>query len=275
MMDHHHHHHRENEFEYQEIQKAKTSSKFNRSRTIHSPRNSIEFPEKPLYVYPSPHSIERNGSIKKLHCSPLGSMVGTSFKGKVKKLYSIFDSRKENHRSSIPKPQTKHSKPLISNTLLLPGTEDRVVIYFTSIRGIRRTFEDCYTVKMILGSYRVKVDERDVSMHIAYRKELQNVIGEKNNNNIVTLPQVFIKGKYIGGAELIKQLNEIGELPKLLRGIPLRPIGYICEVCGDVRFLPCSNCDGSRKFFDEDEGQVRRCLICNENGLIRCTLCCS
>nr|XP_004249863.1 uncharacterized protein At5g39865-like [Solanum lycopersicum] len=257
MMDHH----RDNEFEYQEIEKTKTSSKFNRSRTIHSPRNSIEFPEKPLYLYPSPHSIERNGSIKKLHCSPLGSMVG-----KVKKLYSIFDSRKENPRSSIPKPQSKHS----SKPLLLAGTEDRVVIYFTSIRGIRRTFEDCYTVKMILGSYRVKVDERDVSMHMAYRKELQNVVGEKNNH---TLPQVFIKGKYIGGAELIKQLNEIGELPKLLRGVPLRPIGYICEGCGDVRFVPCSNCDGSRKFFDEDEGQVRRCLICNENGLIRCTLC--
>ncbi|KAM3359874.1 hypothetical protein P3S68_019585 [Capsicum galapagoense] len=272
-----HNHHRDNEFEHQEIQKAKASSKFNRSKTIHTPRNSIECPEKPLYLYPSPHSIERNGSIKKLHCSPLGSMVGTSFKGKVKKLYSIFDSLKENHhRSSIPKPQTtKYSKPLISSSPLLPGTEDRVVIYLTSIRGIRRTFEDCYTVKMILGSYRVKVDERDVSMHIAYRKELQSVMGEKKNNNIVTLPQIFIKGKYIGGAELIKQLNEIGELRKLLRGIPLRPIGCICEGCGDVRFVPCSNCDGSRKFFDEDDGQIRRCLVCNENGLVRCTLCCS
>ncbi|KAK4359805.1 hypothetical protein RND71_022034 [Anisodus tanguticus] len=271
-MDHHYHHHKDNEFEYQDVQKAKTSSKFNRSKTIHSPRNSIEFPEKPLYLYPSLHSIERNGSIKKPHCSPLGSMVGTSFKGKVKKLRSIFGSRKENHRCSIPKPQTKHSKPLILNSPLLPGTEDRVVIYFTSIRGIRRTFEDCYTVKMILGSYRVKVNERDVSMHNEYRKELQSVMGEKNN---VNLPQVFIKGKYIGGAELIKQLNEIGELPKLLRGLPLRPIGYICEGCGDVRFLPCSNCDGSGKYFDEDEGQIKRCYVCNENGLVRCTLCCS
>lgn len=273
-MDHHHHNHnqRNNDFEYQEINKAKTSSKFNRSKTIHSPRNPIEFPEKTLYLYPSPPSIERNGSIKKLHCSPLGSMVGTSFKGKVKKLCSIFDSRKDNHRPSIPKPQTKHSKSFNYNSCTLPGTEDRVVIYFTSIRGVRRTFEDCYTVKMIIGSYRVKADERDVSMHSAYRKELQSVMGEKNN---VTLPQVFIKGKYIGGAEVIKQLNEIGELPKLLRGIPLRPIGYICEGCGDVRFLPCSNCDGSRKFFDEDEGQVRRCHVCNENGLVRCSLCCS
>ncbi|XP_059289826.1 uncharacterized protein At5g39865-like [Lycium ferocissimum] len=127
---------------------------------------------------------------------------------------------------------------------------------------------------MILGSYQVKVDERDVSMHNAYRKELQSVMGEKNNN-IVTLPQDFIKGKYVGGAELIKQLNEIGELPKLLRVLPLRPIGYICEGCGDVRFFPCLNCDGSRNFFDEDEEQVKRCQVCNENGLVRCTLCCS
>ncbi|OMP00913.1 hypothetical protein CCACVL1_03255 [Corchorus capsularis] len=31
---------------------------------------------------------------------------------------------------------------------------------------------------------------------------------------------------------------------------------------------------GSRKVFDEDEGLLKRCLECNENGLIRCPECC-
>ena len=49
-------------------------------------------------------------------------------------------------------------------------------------------------------------------MDSAYRKELQSVLGAKN----VSLPQVFIKGKYVGGADVIKQLFETGELAKVL-----------------------------------------------------------
>jgi len=97
------------------------------------------------------------------------------------------------------------------------------------------------------------------------------VLGEKN----VTLPQVFVRGKYLGGAEMIKQLFEIGEMGKILQGFPVREPGFVCDSCGDVRFVPCTNCDGSRKLFDEEEDRVKRCLECNENGLIRCPDCCS
>ncbi|XP_059298669.1 uncharacterized protein At5g39865-like [Lycium ferocissimum] len=235
----------------------------NRSITVHNTQNPIQFPDKqPLYFYPSPPSFERNGSFKK-------QSTPNSLKGTVKKLCSLFESRKPLNLQ--PQTPTKPVKTVDSRVPSLPGTEDSVVIYFTSLRGIRRTFEDCYTARMILKSFRVKIDERDISMDSAYKKELQSVLGEKN----VTLPQVFVKGKYIGGAEVIKQLNEVGELSKLLRGLPLRPIGYTCEGCGDMRFLPCSNCDGSRKYFDEDEEQLKRCPECNENGLVRCPLCCS
>jgi len=124
---------------------------------------------------------------------------------------------------------------------------------------------------VIFRGFRVWVDERDVSMDSAYRRELQSVLGEKN----VTLPQVFVRGKYLGGAEMIKQLFEIGEMGKILQGFPVREPGFVCDSCGDVRFVPCTNCDGSRKLFDEEEDRVKRCLECNENGLIRCPDCCS
>ncbi|KAF3649199.1 putative G-type lectin S-receptor-like serine/threonine-protein kinase RLK1-like [Capsicum annuum] len=263
--------------EHREIDKPKSSMMLNRSMTLRNAANPIEFPEKPVYFYPSPPPIKRNGSVKKLHTSPLES-TGTSFKGTVKNLCSLFESRKPSNLQ--PQSPTKPAKSFNSDSRVssfsdlgfrLPGTKDSVVIYFTSLRGIRRTFEDCYTARMILKSYQVKIDERDISMDSAFKKELQNVLDQKN----VNLPQVFIKGKYIGGSEVIKQLNEMGELSKLLRGLPLRPPGYMCEGCGDMRFLPCSHCDGSRKYFDEDEGQLRRCPDCNENGLVRCPLCCS
>lgn len=142
------------------------------------------------------------------------------------------------------------------------------MVYFTSLRGIRSTFQDCYAVRMILKGYRIYVDERDVSMDCSYRKELQNVMRAKN----VSLPQVFVRGRYLGGADVVKHLNEVGELRKILTGFP-RENGSLCSSCGDIRFLPCSNCDGSRKVYDEDEDIMKRCPICNENGLVRCPVC--
>nr|GMD29700.1 Thioredoxin-like fold protein [Ipomoea batatas]GMD31783.1 Thioredoxin-like fold protein [Ipomoea batatas]GMD34925.1 Thioredoxin-like fold protein [Ipomoea batatas] len=258
---------RENEFH--KNPKMKSGSYFNRSMTVYHGRttspDAFGFGKKP--------PVERMGSIKHLNTfESMVSVAGNSFSGKVKKLCSIFDSQKfaRGLWQSLS-PTSKSSVSESGDSLLrLPGTEDRVVVYFTSLRGIRRTFEDCYTARMILKGFRVDVDERDVSMDNAYKMELQSVLGQKS----VPLPQIFIKGKHIGGAEVIKQLNEVGELPKLLRGLPTRPPGYVCEGCGDVRFVPCTHCDGSRKFFDEDDGQVRRCPVCNENGLIRCDYCC-
>ncbi|KAK6149084.1 hypothetical protein DH2020_016609 [Rehmannia glutinosa] len=147
----------------------------------------------------------------------------------------------------------------------LLGAEDRIVLYYTSLRGIRKTYEDCCAVRVIFRGFRVCVDERDISMDRSYRTELQDALKGK----AVSLPQVFIKGKYIGGAEEIKQLNEVGELAKLLEGFPLIDLGFVCESCGDARFVPCPNCNGSRKIYEEEEGKLRRCSDCNENGLIR------
>ncbi|XP_068662123.1 uncharacterized protein At5g39865-like [Aristolochia californica] len=152
----------------------------------------------------------------------------------------------------------------------LPGTENRIVLYFTTLRGIRRTYEDCCAVRTIFAGFRVPVDERDISMDSTYRKELQSVLRQKT----ISLPQVFIRGKHIGGAEEIKQLHETGELAKLLQGFPVRLPGFACESCADVRFIPCRNCNGSRKIFEEEAGQLRRCPECNENGLLRCPNCC-
>lgn len=241
------------------------STIFNRSLTIHS--TASEFALKPCHMYKSPPAIERSGSFQKLYNSSFDSV-----KGKVRKLCSLFETPKT--LNSISLPSIEQSPPRLKksvSSIRLPGTEDRVVVYFTSLRGIRRTFEDCYSVRMILRGFRVFVDERDISMDSAYRKELQSVLGEKNN---VSLPQVFIRGEYIGGADAIKHLHEIGELVKILKGLPVRKPGYVCETCGDARFVPCANCSGSRKVFDEDDELLKRCPECNENGLIRCPTCC-
>lgn len=190
-----------------------------------------------------------------------------------RQLGSNNNNRLRNVRSMESSPMNPSCSSLFGKSLcFLPGTEDRIVVYSTSLRGIRKTYEDCCSVRMILRGFRVAVDERDISMDSSYRKELQNALGGKS---VVTLPQVFIRGKHVGNAEDMKQLNESGELAKLLSGFPTQDLWFVCDKCGDARFVPCDNCNGSRKVFEEEQGKLKRCVHCNENGLIRCTSCCS
>ncbi|KAG4204587.1 hypothetical protein ERO13_A04G055500v2 [Gossypium hirsutum] len=150
-----------------------------------------------------------------------------------------------------------------------PGGEDAVVLYTTSLRGIRKTFEDCNAIRYLLSSFRILVHERDVSMDLEFREELWRLFGEK-----VIPPKLFIKGRYIGGADEVIGLHEEGKLKKLFEGIPSN---IPCSECANMRFLVCPNCDGSRKVFaetDDDDEMCLKCPDCNENGLVKCAACC-
>ncbi|XP_022933408.1 uncharacterized protein At3g28850-like [Cucurbita moschata] len=162
---------------------------------------------------------------------------------------------------------------------------EKVILYFTSLRGIRKTYEDCCHVRAILRAIGVHVDERDVSMHSGFKEELKELLmEEQNKNGGRSLPRVFIGRKQIGGAEEIRRFHEDGQLEKLLECCEKLENGEGggCEACGDIRFVPCETCCGSCKVFyeedeeeDEEEGYgFQRCLDCNENGLVRCPICC-
>ncbi|KAG6412524.1 hypothetical protein SASPL_125203 [Salvia splendens] len=248
--------------------KTNPSLVFNRSMTTLTPSSSAAEDK-----HRNPRSYQRNTSINFFSASKL--------KGKVRKMCSFFESPKRHPSSSLESPtlspsQSPTSPPDSPNLwdfspIRLPGTEDRVVIYFTSLRGIRRTFHDCQSVRMVFRGFRINLDERDVSMDVAYKNELQELFGE---DELVTLPQVFIKGKHIGGAEVALNLVEAGELVRMIKGLPFRSLKP-CDVCGDMRFIACVNCGGSRKVYDEKKEQTNRCTVCNENGLMRCPLCSS
>lgn len=167
--------------------------------------------------------------------------------------------------------------------------KEKVIVYFTSLRGVRKTYEDGCNVRVILKGLGLKVDERDVSMHSGFKDEMKELLGEGWFRS-GALPKVFIGRRYIGGAEEIHRMHEEGRLEKEVEGCEMDGgggggIGNVCEACGDVRFVPCDTCSGSCKIYYEgeydDEGYseeseygFHRCPDCNENGLIRCPICC-
>jgi glutaredoxin domain-containing cysteine-rich protein 1 len=148
--------------------------------------------------------------------------------------------------------------------------ERRVVLYFTSLRAVRPTFEACRDVRAILRGLRVGVDERDVSMDAAFLAELRTLM----RRDRPTLPQLFVAGRLVGDADDVRALHESGELRRVVAGAPLLP-PTPCASCGGSRFSPCDACGGSHRRFSEKTGGFRVCTACNENGLVRCSACCS
>ncbi|XP_010667906.2 uncharacterized protein LOC104884902 [Beta vulgaris subsp. vulgaris] len=153
-----------------------------------------------------------------------------------------------------------------------PSGANLVVLYTTSLGGVRRTFEECNRVRAILENHRVVFDERDVSLHGPFLSELKELVVDKGGAG-VPVPRLFVKGRYLGGGEEVVELNESGRLGRILSSARVeRGLGWQgCEGCGGARFMPCLECGGSCKLVVQ--GEKERCPKCNENGLVHCPLC--
>lgn len=166
-----------------------------------------------------------------------------------------------------------------------------VVLYTTTLRGVRRTFEDCErartTVETCAEAAGLPVDERDVALHGEYLRELRELLlaeAEEQGAGVLPPPRLFVMGRYLGGADACVELADGGKLAEMLRWARARgeacaaKDGRGCEGCGGARFVPCLECGGSCKVVVGGDGSVtsgvvERCGKCNENGLMMCPIC--
>ncbi|XP_077435042.1 glutaredoxin domain-containing cysteine-rich protein 1 isoform X2 [Vanacampus margaritifer] len=151
----------------------------------------------------------------------------------------------------------------------------RMVIYTTSFRVVRTTFERCELVRKIFQNHRLKFVERNIALDSDYGKELEERC--KRVGESPSLPVVFVDGHYLGGAEKILSMNESGELQDLLTKIERVQHPETCQTCGGFAFVPCPTCHGSkmsvfRNCFT-DSFKALKCTSCNENGLRPCGSC--
>lgn len=165
--------------------------------------------------------------------------------------------------------ESSSSDPLADFEIRCPqGGKECVILYTTSLHGIRKTFEECNRVRFLLENLGVNFHERDISMDLGYREELWEVLGFR-----AIPPRLFITGRYIGGAEEVVGLHENGRLRPLVRQFLVGCNGASCEGCGGMKFMMCSACNGSHSLYDREEETKIPCLGCNENGLVPCPLC--
>lgn len=78
----------------------------------------------------------------------------------------------------------------------LSSEKGKVVIYTTSFRGVRHTFEECRYVLDLFHKLRIRVENRDIYMHKFYYKELEERLLQRGGH--ISVPQVFISGQCIG-----------------------------------------------------------------------------
>ena len=147
----------------------------------------------------------------------------------------------------------------------------KVVIYLTSLSTIRETYTNCKKVKSIFESHRCKVFEKDIALNKHYISEL-----EKRLEGEVTVPVVFINGEVVGDADMIFEMNETGELKKLISDVERSDLTYLCRTCNATGFTMCSFCNGSKNGVRNDftdEFKALKCTACNEIGLTPCPKC--
>ncbi|XP_057772493.1 uncharacterized protein At5g39865 [Salvia miltiorrhiza] len=220
--------------------------------------------------------LRRTKTRSRVHNAPTLKFACSSFKDVHSLLYDgggggdSPSSPSIYHRNRSAKELIRSLSNPADREIRIRGAEKSVVLYFTSLRVIRRTFDDCSAVRSILRAFRVPIDERDLSMDSGFMDELQRILGESEKSKL-TLPRVFTGGRYLGGAEEVRRLHESGELKKYLEGLPPADPGT-CEACGGYSFVLCQECNGSHKCYRGKAG-IGSCTSCNENGLVRCPSC--
>jgi len=182
----------------------------------------------------------------------------------------------------------------------------RVVVYVTSLGVVREMLANCIKVRQIMRNLLVKIVEKDIFMSRGHQSELRErmetlrtmggaVVGRsptsnlnsKTNSNsnclaeesvLLSVPQVFVEGQYLGNADAIERLNEAGELRKMLRPFKCPSVTSVCRSCGGFGLLPCTVCNGSKKsvLYRNDFTQkfvALRCTACDESALVQCQSC--
>lgn len=72
------------------------------------------------------------------------------------------------------------------------------MVYVTSFRGVRATFEDCRYVLDLFHNLRIRVVTKDIYLSQFYHSEMEGRLRHSCGGGHICVPQIFIGGQHIG-----------------------------------------------------------------------------
>eukprot|EP00055_Hartaetosiga_balthica_P009848 m.40359 g.40359 ORF g.40359 m.40359 type:complete len:572 (+) comp6921_c0_seq5:61-1776(+) len=144
-----------------------------------------------------------------------------------------------------------------------------IVLYITSVTGIRSTYESCQKMIKIFQLQGKKYRVKNIALDSRFAKELAERLSPE-----ATVPQAFVNFAHLGDLERVTQLNESKKLNEILHSFETSTSD--CDKCGGSGFYPCTWCFGSKKSIKTSFAKtdsVLKCTVCNEIGLQRCDAC--
>ncbi|MEN9479228.1 MAG: hypothetical protein RLZZ298_623 [Pseudomonadota bacterium] len=92
-------------------------------------------------------------------------------------------------------------------------TTNPVVLY---MKGDAR-FPQCGFSATVVQVLKLCGVTNSVTVNVLADEEIRN--GVKEYANWPTIPQLYIKGEFVGGCDIVKEMYQAGELQKMLEGI--------------------------------------------------------
>ena len=92
-------------------------------------------------------------------------------------------------------------------------TNNPVVLY---MKGDAR-FPQCGFSATVVQVLKVCGIENPHTVNVLADEEIRN--GVKEYANWPTIPQLYIKGEFVGGCDIVKEMYQSGELQKMLEGV--------------------------------------------------------
>ncbi|KAF9623551.1 hypothetical protein IFM89_003341 [Coptis chinensis] len=112
-----------------------------------------------------------------------------------------------------PKPKSSESLLESLNKRCPPGGGNSVIVY-TTTGGNRKPFKDSNKIRSLLHSHYIQMFERDIFTDAVSREQLKELMG------YIKVPLLFVKGRLVGGADEVTNMEENGDLDILFDGIP-------------------------------------------------------
>ncbi|XP_057477635.1 monothiol glutaredoxin-S15, mitochondrial [Actinidia eriantha] len=166
-----------------------------------------------LYSPPSPSRFRSSiGPLCRSFASDSGTKAAGSFNQHGMQYSTTVPSDPDTHEDFRPTDKLQSSNLSLDDIVEKDVKDNPVMIYMKGVPELPRCGFSSLAVR-VLKEYNVPLSARN----ILEDPELKNAV--KAYSHWPTFPQIFIKGEFVGGSDIILNMHQTGELKEKLKGV--------------------------------------------------------